>query len=105
MKTVLAQAALSYDYERHDVGDLVLTGLLTGQWQMLEGVVARGLDIEAERSAQVSAEDLERAMASFRYERRLIAAAELREWLSQRSLRLDHLSGVLRRRLLRERFE
>jgi hypothetical protein len=43
METLLALAALSFGDERHDVADLVLVGLLTGEWQALEDLVARVL--------------------------------------------------------------
>ncbi len=105
METLLALTALSFGDERHDVADLVLAGLITGEWQALEDLVARGLGLEADRAEHVDAEDLERALAAFRYQRRLIAAADLRGWLSERSLRLADLEGVLRRQLLRARFE
>jgi len=101
METLLALAALSFGDERHDVADLVLVGLLTGEWQALEDLVGRGLGLEAEWAGHVDAGELERALAAFRYERRLIAAADLRGWLSERSLRLADLDGVLRRQLLR----
>jgi hypothetical protein len=105
MESLLALAALSFGDERHDVADLVLVGLLTGEWQALEDLVARALGLEADRAGQVDAVELERALAAFRYERRLIAAADMRGWLSERSLRLADLEGVLRRRLLRARFQ
>jgi len=104
METVLALAALSFGHERHDVADLVLVGLLTGEWQALDDLVARGLGLEAAWPGHVDAGELERALTAFRYERRLIAAADLRGWLSERSLRLADLDGVLRRQLLRARF-
>jgi hypothetical protein len=78
METLLALAALSSGDERHDVADLVLAGLLTGEWQALEVLVARGLGLEADRAGQVDAGEVERALTAFRYERRLIAAADLR---------------------------
>ncbi len=105
MESLLAVAALRFGDERHDVADLVLAGLITGEWQALQDLVARGLGLEAARAGRVDGGDLERALAAFRYERRLIAAADLLGWLSERSLRLADLEGVLRRRLLRTRFE
>ena len=104
METLLALAALSFGDERHDVADLVLVGLLTGEWQALEDAVARGLGLEADRAGQIHAGEVERALVAFRYERRLIAAADLRGWLSERSLPLADLEAVLRRQLLRARF-
>jgi hypothetical protein len=105
METLLALAALSFGDERHDVADLVLVGLLTSEWQALEDIAARGLGLEAAWAGHVDAGEVERALVAFRYERRLIAAADLRGWLSARSLRLADLEAVLRRQLLRARFE
>jgi hypothetical protein len=105
METVLGLAALSFGGERHDVADLVLVGLITCEWQALKQLAARGLGLEADRAGHVGPEELERALTAFRYDRRLIAAADLRGWLSERSLQLADLEGVVRRRLLRARFE
>jgi hypothetical protein len=105
MESLLALPALSFGGERHDVADLVLVGLITGEWQALNELAARGLGLEADRAGHVDAEELDRALTAFRYDRRLIAAADLRRWLSERSLRLADLEGVVRRRLLRARFE
>jgi hypothetical protein len=105
MESLLALAALSFDSERHDVADLVLVGLITCEWQALKELAARGLGLEADRAGHVGAEELERALTAFRYDRRLIAAADLRGWLSERSLQLADLEGVVRRQLLRARFE
>jgi len=104
METLLTLSVLSLGDEQHDIADLVLVGLLTGEWQALGDLVARGLGLEAAWAGHVDAGERERALAAFRYERRLIAAADLRCWLSERSLRLADLDGVLRRQLLRARF-
>jgi hypothetical protein len=104
MQTLLAEPALTFAGEHHDIADLVLVGLLTGRWQELERLVAAGVALDAEHPAQVASDDLKGALTRFRYERQLIAAAELEAWLAERSLRLDELQGVLRRELLRERF-
>jgi hypothetical protein len=105
MEPLLALAALSFGGERHDVADLVLVGLITCEWQVLKELAARGLGLEADRAGHVGAEELDHALTAFRYDRRLIAAADLRGWLSERSLQLADLEGVLRRKLLRARFE
>jgi hypothetical protein len=102
METLLELPALSFANERHDVADVVLVGLLTGEWPALEDLVERGLHLEATQAGHVDADELERALAEFRYDRRLIAAADLRRWLADRNLRLADLEAVLRRRLLRD---
>ncbi|MHB8691450.1 MAG: hypothetical protein ACYDHH_09415 [Solirubrobacteraceae bacterium] len=105
METLLAKVVLSYGGEDRDVADLVLVGLLTGEWQALAGVAARGLGLQADRTERAGDAEFDRLLDGFRYERRLLAAAELNAWLSERSLRLDELEGVLERRWLRARFE
>jgi hypothetical protein len=105
VESLLAGAALAFGEEHHDVADLVLVGLCTGDWQALGDAVTRGLALEAERATDLSADELDRKLKAFRYERGLIAGAELRTWLSERALSLHDLQGVLRRRLLSKRFE
>lgn len=88
----------------HDVADLVLVGLLTGEWQALEDRTRRGIGLEVRRSERPGAEGLANALAEFRYERRLIAATELEAWLAARSMRLGEVEAVLCRRWLCARF-
>jgi hypothetical protein len=105
MESLLALPALSFGGERHDVADLIMVGLITCEWQVLKELAARGLGLEADRAGHIGAEELDRALTAFRYDRRLIAAADLRGWLSERSLQLADLEGVVRRQLLRGRFD
>jgi hypothetical protein len=104
METPLGRVALSYGGEEHDVADLVLVGLLTGEWQALESLVARGLSLRSAHPERPEADELDRVLADFRYERRLLAAADLHAWLTERSLSLSDVEGVLERRWLRARF-
>jgi hypothetical protein len=104
MGPLLSQPALRFGEDQHDVADLVLVGLISGEWQELENLTARGLGLEAAVSERPKADELGDALAAFRYERRLIAAAELEQWLEERSLALQEVEAVLRRRWLRERF-
>jgi len=103
VETVLGQAAFRFRDESRDVAELVLVGLLTGAWQELEGRVARGLGLEAERAGQVPIGELERALAEFRYERGLIAATEMQRWLAEHRFGVADLEGVLRREWLEAR--
>ena len=100
METLLAQPALRFGEEHHDVADLILVGLMTGRWQALERAVERGLALEAESIDRASLGEIDAELANFRYERRLIAAADLERWLAERDMSLSDLEGVLRRRLL-----
>jgi hypothetical protein len=103
VESLLLRPALTFGDQRHDVADLVLVGMLSGEWPALEQRVARGLGLQSERAQSVSREEVAQLLKRFRYERRLIAAAELTEWLRQRELTLDGLASVLLRKLLRER--
>jgi hypothetical protein len=104
MGPLLTHPALRFGDERHDVADLVLVGLFTGEWQRHEQLVRRGLALEHRRPERPRAEEREQALAAFRYERRLIAAAELEAWLAERALGLADVDGVLCRAWLREQF-
>jgi hypothetical protein len=104
MDPLLMHPAVRFGDHQHDMADLVLVGILTGEWPALEETVGRGLALEAVRTERPDREELERAIAEFRYERRLIAAAEFEAWLAQRSLRLADIAAVLRRRWLCGRF-
>lgn len=86
-----------------DVADLVLLGLLRGQWIKFQASVDRGLALESLRLAGLSGDELQTAARRFRYEHRLISARELTAWLDARSLSAADLSGVIKRHLLRIR--
>jgi hypothetical protein len=103
LETIVANPALRFAEQRHDIADLVLVGLLCGEWQELEARVAHGLELQSRSIAPLRPGELEQALVAFRYERRLIAAADLVQWLRERSLTLQDVEDVLRRRLLRER--
>ena len=101
MKEALLHEAFSFGDERHDVADLVLAGIITNEWQLLTMDVARGCALETARDERPSGDELNNALREFRYAHRLIAAADLIEWLIERSLQLQDLQGVLQRRWLR----
>lgn len=93
--------AVAVDGESMDAVDLVLLGVLTGEWRAFERLVARGLELEAAHAGAVGDEEVRREATAFRYAHGLISAADFRGWLDARGLTVGEVSGVLRRRLLR----
>jgi hypothetical protein len=105
MKTILFERALSFGERPFDVLDLVLAGLAETSWQKLEADAAAGVAAEQEldaRGAGPSLEEVQKAERAFRYERGLLAAADLEQWLAARRLARGEWRGVLRRALARE---
>ncbi|MCE5288108.1 MAG: hypothetical protein LLG14_02595 [Nocardiaceae bacterium] len=105
MESIVAVPALRFGEVVHDIGDLVLVGMLTGMWQSFERDVAHGMALDAADGSLISRGDIESALTAFRYERSLISAADLRDWLAKRRVPVTDLVAVIRRRLLRERGE
>src|SRR3954470_20123064 len=84
---VLSAAGATYRWS-----DVLLAARLRGEWEEIEQGAAAPAGATDE-------EALRRARAAFRTERRLLAADELREWLSEQRLTLADLDAYLRRRL------
>src|SRR5215218_9155754 len=105
MKTILFERALSFAERPFDVLDLVLAGLAETSWCGLEADAAAGVAAERDLDAHgagPSHEDLREAERAFRYKRRLLAAADLEQWLAARRLARADWRGALRRALARE---
>jgi hypothetical protein len=99
----LTMPAATFAATSVDVADLVLLGLLRRTWGAFEEQVELGLALEALDTEPVSADDVRAAATQFRYAHNLVSARDFTAWLGARALRTADLSGVLRRRLLRER--
>src|SRR4051794_13660077 len=84
---VLAAGGTTYRWP-----DVLLEARLRGEWEAVE----RGA---AAPEAAPDEETLRAARAAFRTERRLLAADELRDWLSDKRMTLADLDGYVRRRL------
>ncbi|HUG86926.1 MAG TPA: hypothetical protein VMM13_20315 [Euzebya sp.] len=104
MKALLGRPALRVGDEVYDIADLVIVGLHTGAWQALISSTQRGCGLERSDVGPIPRSDVRAALTDFRRQHGLLAAADVRHWLDERGLDLDDLEGVLRRRLLRERF-
>jgi hypothetical protein len=98
---ITRRVAVTVDGESLDVADLVVLGVLTGDWPEFQDEVARGLGLERAHPDGVGAEEVRAEATAFRYAHGLISAADFRAWLEARELTVGELSDVLRRRLLR----
>ena len=87
--------------------DVALAAMARGDWPAFERRLEEGLACaeQAEREGTApSADDLESAANDFRYERELIAAAEINAWLERFELSVDDWMSYLARELLRGRY-
>ncbi|OJY54315.1 hypothetical protein [Pseudonocardia sp. 73-21] len=82
----LTRGALRVDDEQFDIADVVLLALAEGRWQRLAVSLGRGLALEREHGRDVARERVAQQVTRFRYERRLIAGKDFREWLAARGL-------------------
>jgi hypothetical protein len=98
-KPVFAVGEVDYRWE-----DVLLAAHLRGQWRELERRAAVGLACASrakEEGDPVSGDDLDSAARSFRYERDLLSADELEEWLGHWDLTPGAWIGYIHRALLR----
>jgi hypothetical protein len=98
---ITLEVAVTVEGESLDGADLVLIGVITGEWPDFEREVALGLELENADPDQVDTDDVRREATAFRYAHGLISASDFRQWLEARELTVRELSDVLRRRLLR----
>ena len=86
--------------------DVVRLAKARGEWEELEAEVRAGEDALVELGARGETPDddeVEAAARRFRYERDLLAADELDDWLDRHRLTEDEWEGYLRRAAARER--
>jgi hypothetical protein len=95
--------ALTVDGDTLDVADVILLGVLNGDWPAFERQVEFGLALEHAQPEAATTDEVRREATAFRYAHRLISAADFRRWLEDRGMSVQDLSGALRRRLLRGR--
>jgi hypothetical protein len=87
--------------------DVALWAMAHGQWPAFEEQLACGLACVTRARVEHSEpteEQLDEAATAFRYERELLAASEITDWLERNDLSLDEWTEYLRRELLRERW-
>jgi hypothetical protein len=98
---ITREVAVTVERASLDGVDLILLGVITGEWPAFERQVALGLELESAHPDAVDADDVRREATAFRYAHDLISAADFRRWLETRELTVRDVSDVLRRRLLR----
>ncbi|MBC7790838.1 MAG: hypothetical protein H7Z74_12890 [Anaerolineae bacterium] len=87
--------------------DVILAGVLWGEWSVLENQVRHGLACLRRLAAsgkEVEPSAVELAAADFRYERDLVAAADAEAWLAKWALSAEEWMAYIRRSLLRNRW-
>jgi hypothetical protein len=91
--------------------DVVLAGVLWGDWTALDERVRNGLaclarldELDDDDEDALDEDEVESAAAEFRYARDLVAAADLEAWLDRRGLSVDQWLDFVRRSLLLERW-
>ncbi len=104
LRAMLADPAVRVEREVMDVADLILLGLLGGEWPALEESIMLALDVQAAGACPVSDAEVRARATAFRYGRRLVSAADFSMWLHERQLRPDDLAGVFARAVAREAF-
>ena len=107
MGTLFGQAVFTVGRQRYFWEDVVLAGLASGEWAVLERDLCHGLACLARAQAEhvlPGNEELRAAAAAFRYERDLISAEEASSWLARWRVQPDYWMDYLRRALLRSRW-
>jgi hypothetical protein len=111
MPTLSGQRVFTVGQTSYVWEDVVLAGLLWGDWTVLEERVRGGLaclarldDLDDDDDDALDEADVETAAAEFRYARDLVAAADLEAWLERRGLSVEAWLDFIRRGLLIERW-
>jgi hypothetical protein len=80
--------AVTFDDVDLDLDDLLVASVADGSWEGIRSSIARGLAASASRIV-VAPDDLAEARSAFRRARGLLAADDLKTWLSARSVTLE----------------
>lgn len=86
-----------------DVADLVLLGLIDGDWATLESLASLGVALASDPELEVPEAESHAAATAFRLQHRLISADDFLTWLRARSLTVGDFAAFLDRRLRRQR--
>ncbi len=87
-------------------GDVVLAGILWGDWENLAHEVSAGLaclerlDDAEDEEEPLPEDEVNAAAEEFRYARDLVAAEDMEAWLERRGLTVDEWMGYIERSLL-----
>ncbi|HKV72873.1 MAG TPA: hypothetical protein VJN95_00020 [Gemmatimonadales bacterium] len=103
MKSLYGRAVFAVDGEPFFWEDVVLDATRDGRWARWEREVGAGVAALAAGAAQLPEEVVDEAAQEFRYERDLITAREMEEWLEARGLTPSEWMGHVRRHVARMR--
>ncbi|MGH2739410.1 MAG: hypothetical protein ACRDH6_02845 [Actinomycetota bacterium] len=107
MERLLSRTVFSVGERDYAWADVVVWGLVSGEWAALEQRTREGMSclLRAKDSGEEpSPKDLEAAAARFRYQRRLVAADDTEAWLEARDLDVEDWMEHVRRSVLRDRW-
>lgn len=100
MRPPLVEPAFTFDGRTVATGQVVLAALRWGEWAELERAVRTAL-AAVERTERdgtsVTDAELRPILVAWRRERHLLSAEDYQSWLADRGLRLEDMSGYLRR--------
>ena len=98
---LLAAGILVVDGRELSGRDLHAAGVVSGRWQQLERDLSDGLGLVAAQSPGDA--EIAEALRSFRMERGLLSAEDLRAWMHARALTLAAVKGAAARTIARAR--
>ncbi len=87
--------------------DIAFAAMVRGEWSAFERRVAEGLACTARADAEdvsPSEDDVDEAATAYRYDRDLIAAADVNAWLERAGISAEDWTEYLRRDLLRQQW-
>lgn len=87
---------------------IIVAAMVRGDWSAFERRLAEGLACAARASAEdapLPPEAIDEAATAFRYDRDLISAADITEWLDRIGISADEWTDYLSRDLLRRRWD
>lgn len=96
---LLAAGILVVDGRELSGRDLLAAGVVSGRWQQLESELSVGLGLAAAQPPGDA--EVAEALRSFRMERGLLSAEDLRAWMHARALTLTALRGAAARMIVR----
>ncbi|MFN2398990.1 MAG: hypothetical protein ABR543_10195 [Gemmatimonadaceae bacterium] len=106
MEKILRNVVFTVGSEEYCWDDVLLAGMYWGDWPTLESEVREGAACvrHAENGgASISGDEVDAAAKAFRYDRNLITAREMQNWLNWRGLTAQMWMGHVRRSVLRRK--
>jgi hypothetical protein len=105
MNSLWEKQAFSVGEAQYSWSDAAVAAVLRREWASLEEQTRRGLALAARAEAAESSsseEELEAAAEEFRYERDLVTAEEMEDWLDRRGLTVEDWMNYIERATVRQ---